>query len=59
MQAHIDEANNSISITWNTNASSKYDKMNRAELHVKNMKGWAFRNPIILKKAQQAKFLEQ
>lgn len=58
MQAHIDEASNSISITWNTNASSKYDKMSRNELMSKNLKGWALRNPRILTKALKVKFLE-
>ena len=58
MKAHIDGASNSISITWNTNASSKYDKMSRSELTAKNLNGWALRNPRILAKAQKTKFLE-
>jgi hypothetical protein len=58
MQAHIDQANNSISITWNINAQSKYDKMSKEQLMSKNLKGWALSHSKILAKVQKAKFLE-
>lgn len=59
MAAHIDESANTISITWNINASSKYDGMSKNELFNKNFKGWATTNKKILQKISQQKFLEQ
>eukprot|EP00163_Fabomonas_tropica_P027436 TRINITY_DN5286_c0_g1_i2.p1 TRINITY_DN5286_c0_g1~~TRINITY_DN5286_c0_g1_i2.p1 ORF type:complete len:284 (-),score=87.89 TRINITY_DN5286_c0_g1_i2:145-969(-) len=38
--AHIN-SNNTIDITWNTQAASKYDGMTLIELHELNNKGWA------------------
>lgn len=59
MAAHIDESANTISITWNTNAQSKYDNMSKEQLFQKNFKGWATKNKSILKKIGAQKFLEQ
>ena len=44
MQAHIDTANNEISITWDTSLTSKYDNSTAAELIALNSQhGWAAR----------------
>jgi hypothetical protein len=59
MKAVIDETANTISITWNVNAVSKYDNMGKKELFQKNFKGWATRNKKILQKVAQQKFLEE
>lgn len=59
MAAHIDESANTISITWNTNAQSKYDNMSKEQLLQKNFKGWATTNKKILKKIGAQKFLDQ
>ena len=40
MAAKVIDAN-TISITWNTNAASKYDNMTDAELFELNNHGWA------------------
>lgn len=43
MEAHIDKAANTISITWNTDAKSSYDALSPAELLAKNYVGWGKR----------------
>ena len=50
MKAIINENENTISITWNTNAKSKYDKLSQQELFELNFKGWATTHPKILNK---------
>ena len=59
MKALIDESANTIAITWNVNAVSKYDKMSSEELLQKNFKGWATKNKKILKKMALNKFLDK
>ena len=58
MKAVIDETANTIAITWNVNAASKYDNMSKQQLFQKNFKGWATKHPKILQKVWEPKFLE-
>ena len=58
MKAVIHETANTISITWNINAASKYDNMTEKQLFEKNFKGWATTNSKILQKISQQKFLD-
>ncbi len=59
MKAVIDKSANTIAITWNVHAASKYDEMSSEELLQKNFKGWATKNKNILQKMALNKFLDK
>lgn len=46
MKAHVDKDKNTISITWDTSAASKYDDYSNEQLFDLNYHGWATRLPL-------------